>query len=386
MQPPDPFPADSRPDWLLNPAVAFLNHGSFGSVPRPVLEEQERWRRRLEADPIELIARQRDALLNGVKSRLGRFLHADPADIGLVTNATEGINAILRSIGFESGDELLTTDHVYHAVRQTMKYVAGRTGASYREVPIPLPIGSPEEIVEQVTRGLGPKTRLLLVDHVASPTALVFPIARLIEVCRDRGIDVLVDGAHAPGMLDLDLNALGAAYYAGNLHKWCCAPKGSAFVHVRKDRQSPVHPNVISHDCGKGMIEFNWQGTRDLSAWLTIPTALEYMAKLGWDKVRGHNHALAAWAQEMICRKWQLAPLYGQDSLIGSMATLCTPPGFEKHPFDPLQQRLYSEFQVEAPVVDWNQKRYVRVSAQVYNTPSDYARLAEVVLKLSRSA
>jgi isopenicillin-N epimerase len=381
---PQPFPASIRDLWMLNPKVAFLNHGSFGAVPRPVFDAQDEWRLRLERDPIELIGRKCRGMLDGVKEAVGGVLGMRADDFGLVTNATEGINAVLRSYPLKMGDELLTTNHVYNAVRQAMKFAAGRVGATYRELEIGLPIASSKQIEEAVLSGISEKTRLLVIDHVSSPTATIFPIRQIIAACNEQGVDVLVDGAHAPGMMELDIANLGAAFYAGNLHKWCCCPKGSAFLHVRADRQGSIHPNVISHDLGKGLVaEFNWQGTRDLSSWLTIPTALEFMASLGWEKVRGHNHAMVAWGQEMLCGMWGVESVYGEEALFGAMATLRTPAGLGRHVFEEVQQRLYTEFGVEAPIVDWGGVRHTRISAQVYNVPGDYERLGEAVVRLA---
>ena len=227
-----------------------------------------------------------------------------------------------------------------------------------------------------------------MVDHVTSPTALVFPVEKIIAGCRARGVDVLVDGAHAPGMLDLNVERLGAAYYAGNLHKWPCAPKGSAFLWMRRDRQADVHPLVLSHHLGEGFArEFGWQGTRDLSAWLTLPRALAFMADLGWDHVRRHNHDLAAWAHRLLCDRWRVEPLSPTDgALLGSMAAVPLPPPLNRMTEAEglaLQQRLYTEHRVEVPLMSWNGRWLLRVSCQVYNAPVQYERLAELVSRLA---
>ncbi len=294
--PPVPLRAGLQPQWLLDDRIAFLNHGSFGAVPRCVLEEQTEWRRRIEAEPVEILARQLPELLAKARRPIGAWLGMEDSDFGFVTNATEGINAVLRSLELHEGDELLTTTHVYNAVRQAMRFVAGRAGASYRELDIPLPVNEPGEIRDAVLAALTPRTRLLVIDHITSPTALVFPIDPIVAACAERGVEVLIDGAHGPGMVPLNVAAIGAAYYAGNLHKWACGPKGSAFLWVRRDRQKATHPLVVSHFLDEGFTrEFNWQGTRDVSAWLSVPRALEFFADLGWDRVMDHNQQLAVW-------------------------------------------------------------------------------------------
>jgi len=315
----------------------------------------------------------------------------EPNDFGLVSNATEGINAVLRSLKLGPGDELLTTTHVYHAVRQAMKYVATQSGAAYREIEIPLPIASPDSVVEQIVKGLSAKTRVLVIDHVTSPTAVVFPVERVVAECSSRGVDVLIDGAHAPGMVPLKVAELGAAYYAGNLHKWACAPKGSAFVWVRPDRQPGIHPLIISHFLGEGFArEFSWQGTRDISNWVSIPRALEFMSELGWQRVMAHNHAMAIWVQHFLRESWSVDPISPADgSMLGSMATLPLPPPFDHlsdSDVNSLQQRLHGEFKLEVPIVCWGGRTFVRPCCQVYNAPDEYRRLGAVMCELMRDA
>jgi isopenicillin-N epimerase len=386
-QPPVSLRPGLKSEWLLDDRTTFLNHGSFGACPRAVVEEQNDWRRRIEAEPIELIARRGPELLDTVKRAVGQWLRMPTSDFGLVTNATEGINAVLRCLKLSPGDELLSTNHVYFAVRQAMRYVAGEAGAVYREIDLPVPVASDEQVAGTVLSGLSGKTRLLVIDHITSPTALVFPIERIVAGCADRGVDVLVDGAHGPGMVPLNVPAIGAAYYAGNLHKWACCPKGSAFIWARPDRQAGIHPLVISHYFGEGFErEFSWQGTRDMSAWLTVPRALQFMADLGWERVMGHNHAMAVWVNQMLCDRWgvqSLSPPDGQ--MLGSMATVPLPVPLDRLPrpeIPAFQQRLYSEHHIEIPVVSWGGRNFVRPCCQVYNVAADYERLADVILAI----
>lgn len=389
--PPKPLREGLAAEWLLKKDIAFLNHGSFGAAPWRVLAEQDEWRRRIEAEPIELLGRRCEALIDEAKAPIGQFLGMNSKDFGLVTNATEGINAVLRSLTFKPGDELTTTTHVYNAVRQAMKNVAARVaevGATYREIGIPLPATSPKQLADVVLNGLSDHTRLLVIDHVTSPTALVFPVEQITAECARRGIEVIIDGAHVPGMLALDVPEIGAAYYAGNLHKWVCAPKGSAFLWVRPDKQPAVHPCIVSHLLGEGFArEFSWQGTRDISNWLSVPKAIEFMGELGWDLVRAHNHALAVWGQRMLCEHFGVEPISPPDgNMIGSMATVRLPgklATMSEEVGKTTQHQLYSEFQVEAPLVYWGGQWHVRISCQVYTHPEEIERLADAIAKLS---
>lgn len=379
------FGAGIRGEWVLNDAVAFLNHGSFGATPRVVLEEQERWRRVVEADPVEILARRCGELIEAAKLPVGEWLGMRPEDFGFVANATEGVNAVLASLKLHQGDELLTTTHVYNAVRQAMRHVAKRWGATYREVDVPVPVASPQEIEATVLGAVNERTKLLVVDHVTSPTAMIFPVGRIVERCRARRVDVLVDGAHAPGMVPLNVERLDATYYAGNLHKWACAPKGAGFLWVAPDRQEGVHPPTVSHYWGEGFArEFSWQGTRDISPWLAVPKAIEFMAALGWEQVRSYNHALAVKVRRMLCERWGVAAICPEE-MIGSMVTVPLPPPLDQLDEagkDAVQRRLYSEFRVEAPVMLWAGRAYVRPCCQVYNTFDQYERLADAILKM----
>jgi isopenicillin-N epimerase len=391
--PPTPLAPDLRSYFQLAPGLTFLNHGSFGATPRAVSATADGWRRRVEAEPVELLARRWPELVAAAKAPVAAFLEADPGCLGFVTNATEGVNAVLRSTTLSPGDELLTTTHVYHAVRQAMRCVAAAAGATCREVDVPLPVASAGGVSGPLAAAIGDRTRLVVVDHVTSPTGLVFPVEAIADACKARGVDLLVDGAHAPGMLPLDLTRLGergVSYYAGNLHKWCCAVKGTAFLWARADRAADVHPAVVSHWYGDGMsAEFHWQGTRDPAGWLTAPDALAFLGHLGWDAVRGHNHDMGVWAHAMLCERFGVEPVSPIDgSLLGSLATVPLPPSLDamddaRHA--ELQQSLYTDHRIEVPLVSWGSRRFLRVSCQVYNEPAEYEHLADVVLRLARA-
>jgi isopenicillin-N epimerase len=387
ISPPVPLLADLRSRWMLKDGITFLNHGSFGAIPKVVFDAQTQWRQRIEAEPIELIARRGEQLIDTAKKAVGASFGMQPKDFGFVTNATEGVNAVLRSIQLSPGDELLTTHHVYHAVRQTMKEIARRARAVCREVAIPLPVVSSQQIADLVLGAISPKTRLLVIDHVTSPTALVFPVEQIVAGCREKGVAILIDGAHAPGMLPLNVQQIGADYYAANLHKWVCAPKGTAFLWVTPEHQAGVHPAVISHNLDQGLAkEFTWQGTRDLSSWLTAPTAINFMEDLAWDQVMRHNHQLASWAHAMLVERWDVEPISPLDgSLLGSMATVQLPgklAELDGQDAIDFQQRLYTELSLELPVVRFDNRTFIRVSCHVYNVPGDYERLAEILLKI----
>jgi isopenicillin-N epimerase len=381
--------------WPLDRELVFLNHGSFGACPNEVLRHQSALRAEMEAEPVRFLSRELDDRLDVARAALGGFLGADPDDLAFVTNATGGVNAVLRSRLFNPGDELLTTDHAYGACRNTLNFVAERSGARVVTVTLPFPVTSPDVIVDAVLARVTPRTRLALLDHVTSPTGLILPVERLCAALRGRGVDVLIDGAHAPGMLPLDLEALGAAYYSGNCHKWLCAPKGSAFLWTRRDRQVDVRPLTISHGAtavrpgrSRFRMEFDWTGTSDPTAWLTVPKAIEYIGSLvagGWPAVMARNRALALEARRLVCEAAGSAPAC-PDEMIGSIASILLPDGTTdvawRRP-DPIQRRLFDEWQIEVPVMNWPAapRRLIRISAQLYNRIDHYERLARALTK-----
>ena len=371
-----------RQHWTLDPAIAFLNHGSFGATPRVVLEKQNELRAQMEREPVRFFVRELEPLLDAARSELASFLGADAEGLAFVPNATAGVNAVLRSIDLDKHDELLVTNHEYNACRNALDYVAAVNGCKVVVAEIPFPIASPDVVIERILEKVTDRTRLLLIDHVTSQTALILPVERIVTDLAARGIDTLIDGAHAPGMIPLDLRKFGAAYYTGNLHKWVCAPKGAAFLHVRENRRASIRPVSISHgansprrDRSRFLLEFDWTGTLDPTAWLCVPESLRFMASLaegGWPEIMRRNHELALRARDLLTSE-KPAP----DDMLGSMASI---------PIDAdenLQDRLLFEHGIEVPVMPWPSP-LLRVSAQLYNTIGEYERLAAVLRKTAR--
>lgn len=377
--------------WSLDPTVTFLNHGSFGACPRPVLAAQQQWRDRLEQQPLKFLGREIEALLDQARVELAAFVGADPLDLAFIPNATTGVNTVLRSLmpTWEPGDELLTTNHEYNACRNALNYAAATSGARVVVAELPLPVEAPEQIVEAVLAKVSNSTRLVLLDHISSQTALVFPIATLIQALSDRGIPTLIDGAHAPGMVPLHLRELGATYYTGNCHKWLCAPKGSAFLYVQRDQQPQIRPLTISHgananrdDRSRFHLEFDWMGTPDPSAYLSVPTAIQLMGSLlpgGWPALMASNQAKAKTARQILQTALDSTPLC-PETMLGAMSVVPLP---DRLP-DNLYDRLVQDFQIEVPIIPWQapHSRLLRVSAQVYNQLSQYELLAQALRQL----
>ena len=378
--------------FALDPAVTFLNHGSFGACPHVVLEAQNELRARLESEPVLFMGRQWEGLADEARAALGAFVGARPDDLALVTNATSGVNTVLRSLRFEPGDEILVTDHGYNACSNAARFVAERNGLRVVVAHLPFPLTDPRQVTGAVQGAVTRRTRLALLDHVTSPTGLVLPIEALVSGLAKRGIDTLVDGAHAPGMLPLALDALGAAYYTGNCHKWMCTPKGSAFLHVRKDRQDEVHPLVISHgansprtDRGRFRLEFDFTGTQDPTAWLVIPAAIRFMGSLlpgGWEELRARNRALVLRGRTILCEAVGLAAP-APESMLGSLATVPLPSGTTPSP-EAITGALFDRHQIEVPTWFWpaSPARVLRVSAQIYNDESQYVQLATALSEM----
>lgn len=356
--------------WPLEREMIFLNHGSYGATPHSVLAEQTRWRDRLEAQPCRFINHEAPAALRESAGRLAAFLGASPDEIGFVENTTSGVNAVLKSLEFAPDDEVLVTDHVYNAVRLTLNFVFEPAGARLVTAPVGLPIRAAQGLAGQVIDAITPATRLIVIDHVASISGVIFPVAEIAAEARARGIRVLVDGAHAPGMLDLDVPALGVDWYVGNCHKWLCAPKGAAFVWASATRQTGLHPTVISHDLGKGFtFEFDKIGTRDASAWLSVPEALAFHERLGGSALRARNHNIAVDAARQLAARWG-TETGAPDDCFGTMATVRMPGSLpaDRPTAEALKRWLWEEHRAEIHIMPFAGALWVRLSVQAYNT------------------
>ncbi len=354
--------------FLLDPDVVFLNHGSFGACPRPVFEEYQRLQRELEWQPVEFLGRRLAGLLDEVAAELGDFLNADPEGLVFLPNATTGVNVVARSLRLLPGDEVLATDHEYGALDLLWEFVSGRTGARYVRRAVPVPVESAEAATEAIWGGVTERTRVLFLSHVSSKTAIRFPVAELCRRARASGITTIVDGAHAPGQVPVDLAEIGADFYVGNCHKWLCAPKGSGFLWAAPDRRAALEPLVVSWGWTAESIfreRHGWQGTRDPAAHLAIPAAIRFQREHGWGDVRLRCHRLLA---DALPRLGQ--PVAGE-SLYAQMASVELPS------CDPaeVRGRLLDEHRIEVACERWNERPLLRVSVQGYNDEHDLERL-----------
>lgn len=384
-----------REEWTLNPDVVPLNHGSFGGAPRVVLEGQRRLQAELEREPLRFLAPERELerKLDDVRSRLKDLIVCGFDDLAFVRNTTDGVNAVLRSFPFQAGDELLVTNHGYNACTNAARFAAERAGAKVTVADIPFPGASPDAALSAIVNAFSERTKLLLVDQITSPTALILPVDRIVEAAQARGIRVLVDAAHGPGMLPLNLDATGADYTTGNLHKWLCVPKTAGFLHVQPEHQHEVRPTVISHAASAArpnrsrfLAEFDWTGTYDPTPLLMAPAAIDFLDGLlpsgGIEAVYAANKALALTGRSILMERLGVgAP--APEEMIGSIATLPLPDG----PLpamgqrDPLAIALYDKHRIEVPIVHWpaTGRRWIRISAMIYNESTEYERLADAL-------
>lgn len=382
--------------WMLDPEITYLNHGTVGAPPRRVLAAQQAIRDEIERQPAKFLLRDLVGNL-GAPSRgqpklrvaadvVAEFMGAKGSDLVFVDNATTGINAVLRSLSLREGDELLIPDHAYGAIANVAAFVARERGARVKTVELPYPLKGPVGLVEAIAAALGPRTRIAIIDHITSESALIMPLPEIVACCREKGVPVLVDGAHAPGVLPLDIPALGVEWYVGNLHKWAFSPRSCGFLWVATDRQDSLHPPVISWGLDKGFTaEFDWVGTRDPSPYLAAPEGIAFMRELGFEAVRAYNHKLAWEAARMLSGRWDTT-FEEPEAMIGAMATVPLPAslGSTKEDAGRLKDALLFEDRIEVNVHARRGRLWVRISAQVYNEMADFERLAAAVTARAR--
>jgi isopenicillin-N epimerase len=392
-----PAPSEFRRFWGLDPTVVFLNHGAFGACPVPVLEYQHRLRLEMEAEPLQFLHRRYEERLDPARAEVARFVGAEPNDLVFVANATTAINAVVRSLPFRDGDELLTTSLDYNASRNVLLEAAAMKGAKVVVAEVPFPLASADLVVEAVLDKITDRTRLVMLDHVTSNTGMILPIVPILRELNRRGIESLVDGAHAPGMLDLDVTAVGATYYTGNLHKWVCAPKGAAFLWIREDRQKTLQPAVISHGNNTHRLDhsafqdrFDWPGTFDPTAWMAAGEAVRWMGALlpgGWAEIRERNHRLVVEARRRLVELLEV-PAPCPESMLGSLATLPLPTRFGGRPrtgkVDDEQARLFDDYRIEVPLIRMGSPvtRWLRVAAHIYNSGAEFEYLGQVLREM----
>ena len=387
--------------WSIDPGVTFLNHGSFGATPIAVSAYRDDLRNRIEAQLVRFFMRECFDLWGTQRKRAAEFIGADPDGLAFVTNATTGVNTVLSSMVLRSGDEILVTDHEYNACRNAVDRTAQRCGASVKVVELPLPLSGPEEVVAAVQNALTDRTRLLLIDHVTSQTGIVLPVGDVATLCRSRGVEVLVDGAHAPGMLDLDVDALGVDYYTGNFHKWVCTPKTVAVLWVAPQHRERVRPLVTSHGANMPAAdvaaafhnEFDWVGTIDPTPVLSTGFTIDHMASMvdgGWPAIRKHNHDLVVRGRRILNEALEQEPLV-PESMLGSLAAVRLPDRVTDASEslwdpDPIQNTLLFDHDIEVPIIAWGEpgKRLLRISTQLYNSEEQIHRLAAVLKGILR--
>jgi isopenicillin-N epimerase len=377
-----------KEQFHLDPAIHFLNHGSYGATPRPVFQVYQNWQLRLETQPVLFLGREFNGLIKESRDCLGEYLNASGDDLVYIPNATHGINIVARSLDLKPGDEILTSDHEYGACDYTWNFICEQTGATYIHQSIPLPVNTEEEIVEQFWLGVTPRTRVIYLSHITSATALRLPVEKICQRAQQAGIVTVIDAAHTPGQIPLDLQSLDADILFGNCHKWMLSPKGAGFLYVRREVQPMMDPFIVSWGTnptpeiatGSRFIDIlQWTGTKDPAAALSVPAAIQFMKDHNWDEVRGQCHSLLRQAIERVCDLSDRLPPYPLDSdFYGQM-------GIAPLPFSDLlilKSRLYDEYQIEVPLVQWQDRQFVRISIQGYNTQEDVDALVNALKML----
>lgn len=378
-------PEQLRPQFLLDESVIFLNHGSFGACPRPVFADYQAWQLRLERQPVLFLGREYDTLMAEAMVPLAEYVNASPEDLIYVTNATAGVNIVAKSLQLQAGDEVLTTDHEYGACTYAWQHELAKVGAVYVEHPIPYPLTTHDDFIEAFWAGVTPRTKVIYLSHITSPTGLTFPVKAICERAREAGIITVIDGAHAPGHIPVDLKAIDADFYTGNLHKWLCAPKGAAFLYVRPEFQPQMIPLWISWGYlpGSSYVQrMQLQGTRDPASFLTVPSALRFQAEHHWGGIRERSHQLVKEARQRILDIWGLTPITPESvDWFYQMAAMPLPADTNA---DLLKATLYDRYHIEIPIVVWQDKKFIRISIQGYNNHQDVDALVNALQELTR--
>jgi len=372
--------------FLLDPSVTFLNHGSFGATPKLVFDEYQHWQREMESQPVEFLGRRITQLLADSRAELGKYLDTHGDNLVYTQNVTISLNIVARSLKLGSGDEVLTTNHEYGAIDRTWRFLSKEHGFSYVNQPIKTPLSTAENFVEEFWSGVTPRTRVISLSHITSPTAIIFPIKEIIDRARGRGIITVIDGAHVPGQIPLSLDELGADFYGGNLHKWFLAPKGAGFLCARPEMQHLLKPLVVSWGyesempSGSKFIDHHeWWGTRDHAAFLAVPAAIRFQQDHGWDNVRKTCHEIVAEAQGRVCEITGLPPLHPSHEWFAQMTTAPLPPETD---ISTLKKQLYDQYRIEVPLIEWNGHKLIRISIQGYNTREDVDKLCRSLEQL----
>lgn len=374
--------------FQLDPNVIFLNHGSFGATPKEVFAVYQEWQRRLEHQPVKFLGREIQGCLTEAREVLGNYLNADKDDLTFVPNATFGVNVVSRSLKLKEGDEVLASSHEYGACNNAWTYLSRHHGFGYKYAEVPLPVTSNEEVLETFWQAVTPKTKVIFLSHITSPTALTFPVTEICKRARAAGILTVIDGAHAPGQLELDMQAIGADFYTGNCHKWMCSPKGAGFLYVRREHQALIEPLVVSwgwsakvqDSLGSAFLDnYAWHGTQDFSAYLSVPAAIAFQQKHDWPKVREECHVLLKECMDKLHDLTGLEPTYASDSLYHQLAITPLP---KVEDLTVLKNKLYDDYHIEIPLTEYKEKQFARISVQGYNTKEDLDALVSALNKM----
>lgn len=374
-----------KKQFLLDPSVTFLNHGSFGATPRPVFAEYQRWQRELENQPVEFLGRRFNDLMHTAREALATYLGTSAGNVIYAQNVTVALNIVARSLELGAGDEVLTSNHEYGAMDRTWRFLAKERGFTYINQPVDL--SSQDAFVDSFWRGVTPNTRVIFLSHITSPTATIFPVEKIIQRAREKNILTIIDGAHVAGQIPLNLDELGADFYGGNLHKWLCAPKGAGFLYARPEVQHLLKPLVVSWGYEpelpgeSAFIDQNeWWGTRDVAAFLTVPMAIQFQQSQDWAKVRAACHRLAVETWKRIHALTGIAPLHSDPETWFAQMTVSSLPADTDIAW--LKTKLYDDYRIEIPVLAWNENKLIRLSVQGYNSKSDMDHLLHALEKL----